>query len=84
MKYLLPLILVLVGCGQSWSPPSFAVLKDYKVSCETSTSQIAYLNRIVAYKNFGSDPDLLNEQDREYNKFLKTKLWWFYQNCDIQ
>lgn len=83
MKYLIILAAVLMGCNQ-WSPPSLAVLKDYRVSCETSAGQIAYLNRIVAYKNFSSDPDLLNEQDREYNRFLKTKLWWFYQNCDIR
>jgi len=84
VKYLIPLLVLLVGCGPSWSPPSLATLKDYKVSCETAPSQILYLNRIVAYKRFGSDPDLLNEQDREYNKILKTKLWWFYENCDIQ
>lgn len=82
MKFLIALVIVLlVGC--SGKPlPTYAELKQYKLSCNLQDKQVAELERIQNIKRFSEDPDQLNEMDRKYNALLKEHLWWFVYNCE--
>jgi hypothetical protein len=61
---------------------SFKELKNYPSQCAKADSQLAELKRIQQLKNFDSDPDNLDEDDRDYNSRLKSTIWWYAYKCN--
>lgn len=83
MKRLIPMaVLLLVGCGNTASIPSYDELVKYPVSCNLKNEQFPFLKKIQEVKNFPDDPDSLSPDDRKYNAVLKEHLWWFVYNCE--
>ena len=54
-------------------------LVKYPVSCNRAEQQLAHLRYIQKVKNFVSDIDKLNSQDRAYNSRLKATIWYVYR-----
>ena len=87
MKYVIVVLaLVLAGCsdhtGVASQVMTYQQLVDYPVNCKLADSQLAELQKVQQYKNFDSDPDMLNEMDRAYNSRLKATIWWFAYTCE--
>jgi Tfp pilus assembly protein PilP len=85
MKYALLLsALILAGCNESeagFRMLSYQELVDYPTQCAKADIQLAQLKRIQQIKNFDSDQDNLNEDDRAYNSRLKATIWWYTYRC---
>jgi hypothetical protein len=78
------LFALLMGCDSSPSPIlSYEELKNYPTQCEKAEGQLKQLRQIQAMKNFDSDPDNLNEEDRLYNGRLKATIWWYAYECSL-
>jgi|LauGreDrversion4_2_1035121.scaffolds.fasta_scaffold100398_5 hypothetical protein len=83
MRFLIALVAVLVaGCGNSTSLPTYEQLTKYPLSCKLKYEQFSELKNIQRIKNFAQDPDALSPEDRQYNALLKEHLWWFVYNCE--
>jgi hypothetical protein len=85
-KLILISALVLAGCNNSASSPTYKILSykelvDFNTSCDVATEQQAHLKYILERKRFDPDPDKLNADDREYNSRLKATLWWYEYRC---
>lgn len=61
---------------------SYEELKNYPTQCEKADLQLQQLRQIQVLKNFDSDPDNLNEDDRKYNGRLKATIWWYVYQCE--
>jgi len=88
MKYLLILsALVLAGCNNAASGPTpakmltYEELNNFETKCELADQQQSMLRGILIRKNFGTEPDNLNDADRAYNSLLKATLWWYEYRC---
>ena len=79
--------LVLVGCNNETSgPPSFRMLTydelvAFEPSCNKANTEQPMLKSILERKNFDTDPDNLNPEDRAYNSRLKATIWWYEYRC---
>ena len=74
---------VLLGCDSPPSPMlSYDELKRFPAQCTKADQQLRQLHAILEAKNFDSDPDKLNDDDRAYNRRLKSTIWWFAYECD--
>ena len=85
-KLILISAIVLAGCNNSASTPTYKILSykelvDFNTSCDVATEQQAHLQYILERKNFDPDPDKLNADDRAYNSRLKATLWWYEYRC---
>jgi hypothetical protein len=75
---------ILLGCdSQLSSMLSYDELKRFPVDCAKADQQLKQLRQIQLIKNFNSDPDNLNEEDRAYNSLLKATIWWFASECEL-
>ena len=61
---------------------SYEELGRFPVQCSKADEQLKQLRQIQAMKNFDSDPDNLNDDDRAYNSRLKATIWWFAYECE--
>lgn len=85
MKYFAILLaFLIVGCSPAAEVkvPTYEELVAYPSRCDAKKEQLAYLKKVQTIKGFASDPDLLNEADREYNSRLKALIWWYSWKCD--
>lgn len=83
MKRLIPFVFILLaGCGNSRTLPSYEELLNYPLSCNKKFEQFSELKNIQRIKNFSADLDSLSFDDRKYNALLKDHLWWFVYNCE--
>ena len=71
---------ILAGCTDT-SVMTYEQLVKYPVQCAKADEQLKELRKVQAIKNFDSDPDNLNEDDRAYNSRLKATIWWFAYSC---
>jgi len=79
----------LVGCQPtaSFTTPEFKVLTyqelvDYPVDCKDKKEQLIELKKIQLIKNFNPNPDLLKEEEHDYNSRLKATIWWYAYGCE--
>ena len=54
------------------------------MQCDKADSQLAQLRKIQQQKNFDTNPDNLNEEDRAYNSRLKATIWWYTWKCGAE
>lgn len=80
MKYLLVLVLLLTGCGQS--APTYEELKRFTTVCKNKERDLKELNQVQRIKNFPDNPDNLSEEDRKYNALLQDLIWWYSYRCE--
>lgn len=85
-KLILIATLVLAGCNNSASSPTYKMLSydelvEFRTSCTDRDNQQKHLKYILDRKGFNSDPDKLNADDRAYNSRLKATLWWYEYRC---
>jgi len=68
----------------SYNPANltFQQLVDYPANCEKKEQQLKELTQLQKNKNFNSDPDVLNDNDRAYNSRLKATIWWYSYGCE--
>jgi hypothetical protein len=85
----LVVLLALAGCQPSANVSTdapkimtYQELVDYPVDCKFKETQVAELKQLQVVKNFNSDPDLLNEEDHDFNSRLKATIWWYVYRCD--
>ena len=84
MRIFASIMLALVGCQQNviGSTPDVKVLTyqelvDYPGDCSLKEKQLAELKNLQKIKNFNPNPDLLKEEDHDYNSRLKATIWWY-------
>lgn len=82
-------LLALAGCQPAASVISdapkimtYQELVDYPVDCKFKETQVAELKKLQAIKNFDPDPDVLTEEDHDFNSRLKATIWWYVYRCD--
>jgi hypothetical protein len=87
--YYLVVLLALAGCQPSSDAISatpkimtYQELVDYPVDCKFKETQVAELKKLQAIKNFDPDPDVLTEEDHDFNSRLKATIWWYVYRCD--
>lgn len=87
--YYFIVLLALAGCQPSPNANlvapkimSYQELVDYPVDCRFKEQQLAELKKLQAIKNFDPDPDVLTEEDHDFNSRLKATIWWYAYGCD--
>jgi hypothetical protein len=82
-------MLALAGCQPTASViadapkiMTYQELVDYPVDCKFKETQVAELKKLQAIKNFEPDPDVLTEEDHDFNSRLKATIWWYVYRCD--
>lgn len=82
-------LLALAGCQPSVNVQpvepkimTYQELVDYPVDCKFKETQVAELKKLQAIKNFDPDPDVLTEEDHDFNSRLKATIWWYVYRCD--
>lgn len=85
----LSVLLALAGCQPAASViadapkiMTYQELVDYPVDCKFKETQVSELKNLQSIKNFNPDPDLLNEEDHDFNSRLKATIWWYVYRCD--
>jgi hypothetical protein len=82
-------MLALAGCQPSVDVHAvipkimtYQELVDYPVDCKFKESQLTELKNLQAVKNFDLDPDVLSEEDHDFNSRLKATIWWYAYGCE--
>ena len=87
--YYLVVLLALAGCQPSVNVSTdvpkimtYQELVDYPVDCKFKEQQLAELKKLQSIKNFDPDPDVLTEEDHDFNSRLKATIWWYAYGCE--
>jgi len=85
--YVLVAVAALTGCvdqGSGQAPRralSYDEIYSFETDCARRDENLNILYNTQDLKNFASDPDELNDFDRQFNSRLKATIWWYLRSC---